>query len=122
MSGGLSIHCVDVASGRVATGLRVTLRRLGPDGEPLGEVLAEGTIGTNGLLAHPALMSAAITPGGYEARFAVGDFYRSLGHPVPSPAFLEVVPYRFHIADASQHYHLPFKFTAWGFSLFRGGA
>jgi 5-hydroxyisourate hydrolase len=30
------------------------------------------------------------------------------------------VPFRFTIADAAQHYHLPFKFTPWGFSLFRG--
>ena len=122
MSGGFSIHCVDVASGRVAAGLQVIGRRLGPDGEPLNDVLAEGVVGANGLLAHPALMSGAITAGGYEASFRVGDFYRAQGAPVPSPAFLEVVPYRFHIADASQHYHLPFKFTAWGFSLFRGGA
>ena len=113
MSGGLSIHCVDVASGRVAAGLQVIVRRLGADGEPLNDVLAEGVVGANGLLAHPA---------GYEASFRVGDFYRAQGAPVPSPAFLEVVPYRFHIAEASQHYHLPFKFTAWGFSLFRGGA
>lgn len=52
----------------------------------------------------------------------VGEFYRSLGAPLPSPAVLEVVPYRFPIADASQDYHLPFKFTALGFSLYRGGA
>lgn len=120
--GGLSIHCVDVAAGRVATGLRVRVRRLGPDGEPEGALLAEGIIGPNGLLSHPVLMSEAIGPGGYEVRFDVGDFYRAQGTVTPSPGFLEVVPYRFHIADASQHYHLPFKFTAWGFSLFRGGA
>ena len=120
--GGISIHCVDVASGRVAAGLRVTVRRLGADGQPLGEVLAQGHIGANGLLADPALLSDAIGTGGYEASFFVGDFYRAQDAAVPSPAFLEVVPYRFHIADAAQHYHLPFKFTAWGFSLFRGGA
>jgi len=122
MSGGLSIHCVDVASGLVATGLRVTLLRLGPDGEPQGDALAEGHIGVNGQLQHPALMSEAIAAGGYEVRFSVGAFYRSQGAALPSPAFLETVPYRFHIADTAQHYHLPFKFTAWGFSLFRGGA
>ncbi len=122
MNGGLSIHCVDVASGRVAAGLQVTVVRLGPDGLPHGPVLAEGRVGANGLLQHPLLMSDAITAGGYEVRFAVGDFYRDQGTPVPEPAFLETVPYRFHIADTSQHYHLPFKFTAWGFSLFRGGA
>lgn len=122
MGGGLSIHCVDVSTGRVAVGLRVAVTRLGPDGEPAGEPLAEGEIGATGVLAHPALMSDAITTGGYEVRFAVGDFYRAQGTAIGSPGFLEVVPYRFHIADAAQHYHLPFKFTAWGFSLFRGGA
>jgi 5-hydroxyisourate hydrolase len=122
MAGGLSIHCVDVASGRVATGLHVVVRRLGAGGEPVPDVLAQGVIGANGLLAHPVLMSDAIAPGGYEVTFLVGDFYRAQGGAVPSPSFLEVVPYRFHIADAAQHYHLPFKFTAWGFSLFRGGA
>jgi 5-hydroxyisourate hydrolase len=122
VSGGISIHCVDVASGRVATGLRVAVWRLGSDGELAGAPLAEGAIGSNGLLQHAALMSEAITAGGYEVRFCVGDFYRARGSAVPDPAFLEVVPYRFHIADTAQHYHLPFKFTAWGFSLFRGGA
>ena len=122
MAGGLSIHCVDVANGRVATGLRVSLHRLGPDGLTVEPALADGRVGAKRLLEHPALMSEAITSGGYEVRFAVGDFYRSLGQPLPSPAFLETVPYRFHIADTTQHYHLPFKFTAWGFSLFRGGA
>jgi 5-hydroxyisourate hydrolase-like protein (transthyretin family) len=122
MSGGISIHCVDVASGRLAVGLRVEVARLGPDGLPQGALLAEGRVGSNGLLQHPALMSEAITTGGYEVRFAVGDFYRAQGSAPAGPVFLEVVPYRFHIADPVQHYHLPFKFTAWGFSLFRGGA
>ncbi|MBT9550427.1 MAG: hydroxyisourate hydrolase [Hydrogenophaga sp.] len=122
MNGGLSIHCVDVASGRVAAGLRVAVQRLGPDGLPQGPLVAEGAVGGNGLLQHPALMSEAITAGGYEVRFEVGNFYRAQGVAVPEPAFLEVVPYRFHIADTTQHFHLPFKFTAWGFSLFRGGA
>ena len=122
MSGGLSIHCVDVASGRVAAGLRVQVRTLGADGQPGAAAIAEGVVGANGQLTHPALMSDAIGAGGYEVSFRVGDFYRTQGADVPSPAFLEVVVYRFHIADTRQHYHLPFKFTAWGFSLFRGGA
>lgn len=122
MNGGLSIHCVDVAQGRVAAGLRVTLRRLGPDGQPRGEVLAEGRIGADGLLRHPALSGETISAGGYEVAFAVGDFYREQGTAATAPGFLELVPYRFYIADATQHFHLPFKFTAWGFSLFRGGA
>ena len=54
--------------------------------------------------------------------FHIGDWYRTQGVAVPSPAFLESVPYRFGIADLAQHYHLPLKMTPWGFSLFRGGA
>jgi 5-hydroxyisourate hydrolase-like protein (transthyretin family) len=122
MSGGISIHCVDVASGRVATGLRVALHRLDPDGEPMAEPLAEGKVGSGGQLQHAGLSSEAIGAGGYEAVFWVGDYYRAQGAQGPNPAFLERVVYRFHIADPVQHYHLPFKFTAWGYSLFRGGA
>lgn len=122
MAGGISIHCVDVAHGQLAEGLRVELRRLSVAGEPEAGLLAEGTVAANGLLQHPVLMSDAITAGGYEVVFGVGDYYRARGDALPSPAFLERVPYRFHIADTAQHYHLPFKFTAWGFSLFRGGA
>lgn len=122
LSGGISIHCVDVASGRVAAGLRVALHRLDARGEPLAESLAQGEVGSTGQLQHPGLGSDAINAGGYEAVFWVGDFFRAQGAKIPQPAFLEKVVYRFHIADPGQHYHLPFKFTAWGYSLFRGGA
>ena len=76
---------------------------------------------TGGLLFALAIW-AIHAVSGYEVVFEVGAFYRAQGADLPSPAFLEEVPYRFHIADAAQHYHLPFKFTDWGFSLFRGGA
>lgn len=116
MPGGISIHCVDVARGKIAVGLAVALVRL--DGVPI----ANGRIRPNGVLDDAALCGDLVIAGGYEVTFKVGDFYRASGVEIPSPAFLEDVPYRFHIADVAQHYHLPFKFTPWGFSLFRGGA
>jgi len=121
MSGGISIHCVDVAHGRVAAGLAVSLRRLGSDGQP-GPLLAHGTVGSTGLWSEPLLMGEDITASGYEAAFGVAAFYRAQGVAIPDPAFLEEVVYRFYVTDAAQHFHLPFKFTPWGFSLFRGGA
>jgi 5-hydroxyisourate hydrolase len=36
--------------------------------------------------------------------------------------FLDVLIYRVGLDDVCQHYHLPFKLTAWGVSCFRGGA
>ncbi len=126
MVGGLSIHCVDVARGRIATGLQVSLCRLRPNASSAGEIIASGAVGPQGLLVHPALMSEAICSGSYEVSFDVGGYYRQFrhesGYDLNEPGFLEMVPYHFHISRVEQHTHLPFKFTPWGFSLFRGGA
>ena len=85
----------------------------GPDGASLldGRISPQGTLDC----ATPAT-------GLYEAVFHVGGWYRAQGVPVPVPAFLETVPFRFGVADLAQHYHLPLKMTPWGLSLFRGGA
>ena len=116
-AGGISIHVFDVSRGIAASGLRVDLR--GPD----SKLLADGSIGTSGAFDHPIVRGEGlIMTGTYEAVFHIGDWYRAQGVALPSPAFLEIVPYRFGIADLAQHYHLPLKMTPWGFSLFRGGA
>ena len=44
------------------------------------------------------------------------------GFALPAVPFLDVATFRFGIADADQHYHMPFKLTPWGYSCFRGGA
>ena len=111
---GMSIHAVDIAAGRVAEGLAVRVERL--DG-PARILLAEGHIGANGLLDHPAL-DAIFPVGIYEVTFSIGEFLAG----APTPPFLGETPYRFGIYDPASHYHLPFKFTPWGFSCFRGGA
>ncbi|MBM3619070.1 MAG: hydroxyisourate hydrolase [Alphaproteobacteria bacterium] len=116
-AGGISIHVFDVSRGIAAAGLRVELR--GPEGRSL----ADGVVGASGAFDHPTVRGEGVTATGvYEALFHVGDWYRAQGVALPRPAFLEVVPYRFGIADLAQHYHLPLKMTPWGFSLFRGGA
>jgi len=111
MAGGISIHVFDVSRGIAAAGLRVEVE--GPDEKPL----VDGRTSAQGTLDCPTPAT-----GLYEAMFHVGDWYRAQGIAVPSPAFLETVPYRFGVADLAQHYHLPLKMTPWGFSLFRGGA
>ena len=42
------------------------------------------------------------------------------GHALPEPAFLDVVPIRFGIADASAHYHVPLLISPYGYSTYRG--
>lgn len=113
IAGGISIHAVNVAEGRAAEGLRVTLRRL----EPSLALIAEGPIGANGVFDHPSAKGEGIIAGTYEVTFAIGDFLRAGGKEAP---FLDVVPFRFALRQVTEHYHLPFKFTPFGFSLFRG--
>lgn len=116
---GISIHVVDVASGCVAEGLALQLEHL--DGERR-ELIHAGRIGADGLFAGLAGEAGRCVPGVYEVRLQVADFYRAQGMALPEPAFLDVLVYRFGLADSGQHYHLPFKLTAWGVSCFRGGA
>jgi len=111
---GISIHVVDVSRGVVAAGMRVEV--YGAD-----QCIVSGAISPKGLLELEEL-AREFAPGFYEARFHVGDWYRRHGVSMPAVPFLDVVTYRFGIADPEQHYHLPFKCTPWGYSCFRGGA
>ena len=116
---GISIHAVDVARGVIAAGMEIALFALRPDGSP--QLVAQGCAAANGLLEHSAL-AETFAPGAYRAVFQVAAYYRSCGVPLPSVPFLDAVAYDFGIADPAQHYHLPLKFTPWGYSCFRGGA
>ena len=117
-AGGISIHAVDVAAGVPAGGLEVRLWHLGEE----RVLLASGACSDSGLLQHPSAEGAGVTRGLYEVEFEVGAYYRGRGEQLPDPSFVEVAVFRFGIDRLSEHFHLPFKFTPWGFSLFRGGA
>lgn len=114
---GVSIHVVDVSRGLMAAGMQVALYALAP----ARVRIANAAVSANGLVDDPALC-ARFTPGEYEAVLQVGDYCRRVGIALPPVPFLDVVTYRFGIADPEQHYHLPFKLTPWGYSCFRGGA
>ena len=114
MAGGISVHGVDVTRGAPAQGMRVEVYALGPE----RRLVAEGALAANGELDHPIAKGAPA--GTYEVLFHAGDYFRRSGAATSSPPFLDIVPFRFTIADPAQHYHLPLKITPWGFSLFRG--
>ena len=115
MAGGTSLHAVDVARGAPALGMHVELWAL----TPLRRLVAQGVLGPNGQLDHPSVHGEGIAAGEHEALFHVGEYLRAQSGADASP-FLDVLPFRFQVRDASQHIHLPLKFTAWGCALFRG--
>ena len=118
MAGGISIHIMDVVRGCPAKGMKVEIFSLGDTAFKI----AEGELSPQGTLEHPVTQGEQVVAGVYEAVFYVGAFYRQRGDTLAIPPFLDVVPFRFGISDAAQHYHLPMKVSPWGFSLFRGGA
>ena len=66
------------------------------------------------------LDGAAFAPGIYELRFRAGDYLRFVGHALPDPAFLDVIPIRFGIADAGAHYHVPLLVSPYSYATYRG--
>lgn len=110
MSAGLSVHAIDIAGGRPAQGLVMDLLHLLPDGSR-ATIMQGKLLDANGKCA---LFDTGT--GCFEARFHVADYYAAQG--MPQDGFMPVVRFRFGIADAGRHHHLPLKFTPCGFSLF----
>jgi 5-hydroxyisourate hydrolase len=116
MAGRLTTHVLDVAAGRPAAGLVVELWRL--DGEPA--LLRSVSTNADGRIGGPLLEGERFAPGTYELRFFAGDYLRRQGHRLADPPFLDVVPIRFGIAAAGEHYHVPLLLAPYGYSTYRG--
>lgn len=110
MPGKLTTHVLDTAHGRPAAGLRIDLFSLGAKETLLVSTNTNG----DGRTDTPLLTGRQFTTGTYELRFHVGDYFED-------PArFLDVVPVRFTIADASVPYHVPLLCSPWSYSTYRG--
>jgi 5-hydroxyisourate hydrolase len=113
--GRLTTHVLDTAAGRPAAGMRLILKVLDrPAGVPV-----EAVTNDDGRLERPLLEGAAFMTGRYELLFHVGDYFRARGVTLPDPAFLDVVPIRFGIAEDA-HYHVPLLVSPYGYSTYRG--
>jgi 5-hydroxyisourate hydrolase len=95
----VSTHVLDVASGRPAAGVRVTLgtRTLTTD--------------DNGRIAD--LSGGGINPGTYRMLFEVGAYYASNLH------LFETVTLELKLAEA-RHYHVPLLISPYSCSSYRG--
>lgn len=109
MTGKLTTHVLDTAKGKPGTGIAITLHRITSDGS---ECLSRTTTNADGRTDKPLLEGEALREGLYEITFSVGKYFQS--------GFLEDVPVRFRIADASAHYHVPLLCSPWAYSTYRG--
>lgn len=115
--GRLTTHVLDTALGRPAAGLALRLFAMEPAGLRL---LTERRTNADGRCDAPLLEGAALVAGRYLLEFDAGDYLRASGAALPEPAFLDVVPIAFGVADAAAHYHVPLLLSPFGYSTYRG--
>ena len=116
-TGRLSTHVLDTVSGRPAPGVQITLHEIGASARAL---LKETVTNADGRTDAPLISGEPLRIGTYELQFQVADYFRRMGTAQPDPAFLDVVPIRFSVAEAEGHYHVPLLVTPWSYGTYRG--
>jgi 5-hydroxyisourate hydrolase len=114
--GRLTTHVLDTASGKPAAGLKVEL--FAADGEP--RLIKSAITNDDGRPDDPLLDGMDFRTGRYELRFHAGEYLRRNGVKLTSPAFLDLIPVRFGIAEPRSNYHVPLLLSPFGYSTYRG--
>ena len=116
-AGRLTTHVLDTALGKPAAGLTIDLYWL-----ESGERQWIRTVETNadGRVDGPLVEGVGLMAGTYELVFHAGDYLRRIGTDLAEPAFLDLIPLRFGIADPSAHYHVPLLLSPYAYSTYRG--
>jgi 2-oxo-4-hydroxy-4-carboxy-5-ureidoimidazoline decarboxylase len=114
----LSTHVLDTHAGRPAAGVSVELIELASAGD--SRVVASATTNADGRTERALIEGRPVPIGRYELRFAVGDYFAGQGVGLAEPAFLDVVPVRFAVAEPEARYHIPLLVTPWSYTTYRG--
>ena len=102
----LTTHVLDTMRGHPAAGMKIEL---------WSEKSLLKTVQTNtdGRTDAPLLEGNSMVAGNYELVFFVGDYFGE-------KKFLDRVPVRFVIFDATAKYHVPLLVSPWSYSTYRG--
>ncbi|GEK71912.1 MULTISPECIES: hydroxyisourate hydrolase [Halomonas] len=115
--GYLTTHVLDTSLGLPGEGIRIEIYRLtGGERQRLGEVVTND----DGRCDAPLLEGEVFVAGEYELVFHAGEYLDRRGVAADGPRFLDVIPLRFGVADASQHYHVPLLLSPYSYSTYRG--
>jgi 5-hydroxyisourate hydrolase len=108
--GRLTTHVLDTANGKPGAAMALELFVL--EGTQWKNVKAVQT-NADGRTDAPLLEGDQFRAGTYQLVFHVGAYFRGAG-------FLDLVPIRFVIKDASAHYHVPLLCSPWSYTTYRG--
>ena len=119
MTGYLTTHILDTATGVPAEGVEIDLYKVSGNSH---KKIATTVTNDDGRTDTPILPEEKFEIGMYELVFKVGDYLRSTvsdDNLSDGPMFLEEIPIRFGMAQ-EDHYHVPLLLSPYGYSTYRG--
>lgn len=116
MSGYLTTHVLDTARGCPAQGLKIELFAIDGDSRTHLKTLVTNHDGRTDEQIMPA---ETFSTGTFELVFHAGAYLDAIGTPPEDPRFLNIIPIRFGMSEAS-HYHVPLLLSPFGYSTYRG--
>lgn len=116
MAGYLTTHVLDTSSGKPASGLKIDLYRIEDDARAHLKTLFTNS---DGRTDEQILPEDSFQTGIYELVFHAGDYLDASGVTPETPRFLDIVPLRFGMSEAT-HYHVPLLLSPFGYSTYRG--
>lgn len=111
MTSPITTHILDLALGKPAAGVAVTLSRL----DEVWIELGAGVTDLDGRL-RDLIPGATLTPGTYRLDFATAAYFTIMGHT----SFYPTVVIHFRVDDPAAHYHVPLLLSPFGYSTYRG--
>src|SRR5262245_7169412 len=113
----LSTHVLDTAHGCPAQNMKIELWQLDENNR---RCLKTVFTNSDGRTDTPLLASEEMKAGQYELIFFVGDYFSAKAPSKTKIPFLDHVPVRFGISDATASYHVPLLCSPWAYSTYRG--
>ena len=108
----ITTHVLDIAGGRPAAGVAVTLERAQAGGA--WRELAAATTDDNGRTGD--LAGGGLQTGQHRLTFVTGAYFAAQG----IASFHPSVTVTFEIVDSTQHHHVPLLVAPFGYSTYRG--
>jgi 5-hydroxyisourate hydrolase len=110
---GITTHVLDIARGRPAAGVPVTLEAKTEGGWRL---VGRGATDADGRLRDLAPADFVLSEGEYRLTFDAGAYLSASG----ADGFYTEVVVSFVVRDAAAHYHVPLLLSPYGYTTYRG--
>ena len=116
---GISTHVLDSLTGRPGAGMRIDFSAREKDGN--WKLVKSIITNADGRTDQPVRAADAAAVCEDELNCHIADYYERTGARLADPMFVDrIVPLRFAIFDAKQHYHVPMLCTPWSCATYRG--